>query len=456
MNTSPRFGFGDLLLFLLILIGAGAIRGWYVYSCCQQGTTEGPFQVQDDWSTERDELVKNLKTGDFSARAPLAPGVEKTAHAGYLYPMLLANLDRAANDLGVTYQRVRWLQVALGALAASFYFLIGRRAFHSRFVGFIAGILAALNPYWIINTAEVNDGVVTTFLLALALLLGVRAGQIGGALTSILYGLCLAALASVRAALLPFAVIATLWLLWRSRRLPGGWMVAVLALLGFVIGIIPWVTRNYQTFHEVTPIADSAYLHLWIGNNREATGGPESEETMRQALAGRSDGPKAADLEKMPQPQRYRSLASQFGREIISDPALAIERRLHAGLAFFLGDKWLTNHQYVRTGPAAAGGVPGWLAPWIPTLLVGTLFFMLLFAALGWRWSYGWRRESMPLGLAPVWFLLPYLLSHAEAYHGPRLPLDGVLMCYAALVLACIFPSEARHLLRGEEAYPRV
>jgi 4-amino-4-deoxy-L-arabinose transferase-like glycosyltransferase len=452
MNTSLRFGVGDLVLFLLILLGAGAVRGWYLSACCQQGTTEGPYQVQDDWSKERDTLVKNLKGGNFSVQAPLAAAEEKTAHAGFLYPVMLATLDRAANDPGVTSQRVRWLQAGLGALAASFYYLIGRRAFHSRLVGFLAGLFAAFNPYWVINTAEVNDGVVTTFLLALALLLGVRAGQIGGALTSILYGLSLAALASVRAALLPFAVIADLWLVWRSRRLPGGWMVAVLAILGFLIGIIPWLTRNYQTFHEVTPVADSAYLHLWIGNNSQATGGPESEETMRKALADR-DSPKAADLEKMSQPVRYRSLASQLGREIIANPAKAIERRLRAGFAFFLGDKWLTDREYVHTGKE--GGGPDWLASWINTLLVGTLFFMLLFAALGWRWSYGWRRESMPLGLAPVWFLLPYLLSHAEAYSGPRLPLDGVLMCYAALVIACVFPSEAKHLLTGEEPYPK-
>jgi hypothetical protein len=125
-----------------------------------------------------------------------------------------------------------------------------------------------------------------------------------------------------------------------------------------------------------------------------------------------------------------------------------------------LGDKWLTDREYVHAGkeggaPDKEGGVPDRLAPWVTTLLAGTLFFMLLFAALGWRWSYGWRRESMPLALAPVWFLLPYLLSHAEAYSGPRLPLDGVLMCYAALVIACIFPSEAKHLLTGEEPYPK-
>src|SRR5436190_22661300 len=106
MNTSLRFGLGDLLLFLLILVGAGAVRGWYLSSCCQQATTEGLYQVQDEWGRERDELVKNLKSGNFSVRAPLTAAEEKTAHAGYLYPLMLASVDRAANDLGVTYQRI--------------------------------------------------------------------------------------------------------------------------------------------------------------------------------------------------------------------------------------------------------------------------------------------------------------------------------------------------------------
>jgi hypothetical protein len=61
-----------------------------------------------------------------------------------------------------------------------------------------------------------------------------------------------------------------------------------------------------------------------------------------------------------------------------------------------------------------------------------TVLGMLLLSLPGWRWSYGWRKESMPASLAVVWVPLPYILSHAEFLAGPQLPLDGVLLCYAA------------------------
>ena len=95
--------------------------------------------------------------------------------------------------------------------------------------------------------------------------------------------------------------------------------------------------------------------------------------------------------------------------------------------------------------------MPEWLEGSYPAILEGTLLGMLLLGVLGWRWTYGWRREAMPSSLAVMWIPLPYILSHAEEFHGPRLPLDGVLLCYAAFVLACVLPTAARYLLRGED-----
>ena len=57
----------------------------------------------------------------------------------------------------------------------------------------------------------------------------------------------------------------------------------------------------------------------------------------------------------------------------------------------------------------------------------------------------------MPLSLAAIWIPLPYVLGHAEALSGPRLPLDGVLLCYAAFALACLLPARWR-LWAGESA----
>ena len=71
---------------------------------------------------------------------------------------------------------------------------------------------------------------------------------------------------------------------------------------------------------------------------------------------------------------------------------------------------------------------------------------------LGGRWTYAWRDEAMPAALAIFWVPLPYFFSHAGLLHGPRLPLDGVLLTYAAFVLACLWPATAATLLKGPVA----
>jgi hypothetical protein len=80
-----------------------------------------------------------------------------------------------------------------------------------------------------------------------------------------------------------------------------------------------------------------------------------------------------------------------------------------------------------------------------------TLLVLVILGLLGWRWTYAWRSSAMPSSLAMIWVALPYILSHAEALSGPRLPLDGVLLCYAAFALACLLPGR-RQLWAGETA----
>jgi hypothetical protein len=126
---------------------------------------------------------------------------------------------------------------------------------------------------------------------------------------------------------------------------------------------------------------------------------------------------------------------------------------LRAAIAFFLGDSWLENRSLAEEpGGSCADG--DWLSPLLPVLLPGALLGMLLLGVLGWRWSYGWRRAAMPSSLAVMWIPLPYLLSHAEALHGPRLPLDGVLLSYAALAIVYLLPGVGGSLRHGEVVNP--
>src|SRR5205814_881557 len=116
---------------------------------------------------------------------------------------------------------------------------------------------------------------------------------------------------------------------------------------------------------------------------------------------------------------------------------------------FLFGERWFKKEKLADERTSDGAAMPPWLASHYAPILLFSLLSLLLFAFLGWRWTYGWAAEAMPSSLAVIWVPLPYVLSHAEALHGPRLPLDGVLLCYAAFALSCLVPGIGGRLLRG-------
>jgi hypothetical protein len=96
--------------------------------------------------------------------------------------------------------------------------------------------------------------------------------------------------------------------------------------------------------------------------------------------------------------------------------------------------------------------MPDWLETNFDLTLHSTLLALLVLALLGWRWSYGWRWESAIATLAALWIPVPYILSHGEGLTGLRLPLDGVLLTYAAFALACLIPGINGPLLDPPDA----
>jgi 4-amino-4-deoxy-L-arabinose transferase-like glycosyltransferase len=428
MTEARRLTLAEVLLLAAIVALAGGVRAGYLMYCADEARSDGPLLVEAPLP-ELNTLVHNLKDHNrFVSRTPFGEEEKDTAHVAPGYPFVMSLVARLVDDASLP-STMRWIQCGLGALTAGLYFLFSRRAFQSTLVATLAGLLGAIHPFWIVDTATLADGVVATFLLGLALFLGVRANQTSGPLSSLLYGLALAGLALVRAALLPFAFVALAWFLMRSRALTRGWLCALLAFLGFVNGMAPWVVRNWQRYGEPLPVVDSTYYHLWMGNNPQATGGPLERETH---YAERTD--------------RERFFAEEIRKEIRNQPAETVRRRLLAGLVFLFGERWLKEGKLANQTEAS---MPDWLAWPYPIVLQSTLLVLIVLGLLGWRWTYGWRHHSMPAALAMVWIPLPYILSHAESLSGPRLPLDGVLLCYVAFVLACLFPGRGR-LLEGE------
>ena len=112
--------------------------------------------------------------------------------------IFLTGLELFPIDLSPVDRVVRWIQCGLGTLTAAFYFLFALRAFRNLWVAALTGLFCALHPFWIINTAEINDGVLVTFLLGFSLALGTRGSQVSAPFTSLMFGLVLAGLSMVR------------------------------------------------------------------------------------------------------------------------------------------------------------------------------------------------------------------------------------------------------------------
>lgn len=454
MKPLPPMSVGTLLFLLAVLSCAGGVRAWYVATCAANGQRNAAILVQGPATpshfpeektfrgrtppTQLDNLVANMaEDRAFKCLTPLSDSEEFTGHEAPLYPLLFGMIAHWNDDWADTI--LRWLQCVLGSLTATCYFCFARRAFHSTLIATLAGLLVACHPFWVINTAELNDGVLATFLVALSLAIGARAGQVGGALTGLGFGLALASVGLTRAALLPFAAVAVLWFLWECRRFPLGWFAGFLALVGFANGLAPWGIRDYLLFERPVPVATSTYLHLWMGNNPHATGSTLDEAALRSSLP--PDRLKEL-LAESNQANRYNALAPDVWQEVCAHPADTLARRIQATLAFLLGDQWLKERQLgaLLESNDSVAELPAWLRDHAETILQGTLLGLLVLALLGWRWSYAWRRYGRIGVIAVLLIPLPYILSHAESLSGPRLPLDGVLLCYAAFALASLIP----------------
>ena len=354
----------DLAFLLLILAVAVAARGWYLQFCDNGGHDPAPIRVQDD-----------------------SPDPKDTSNHGYRW--LMEQAERVSDHDRI----VRWTQVGLGTLTAALWFLFARRAFRSLPVAVLTGFFCALHPQWIVQPAQLEDGVLTAFVLGLAVWLGVRCGQSGGPLTSLLYGLSLAGLALVRPWMLPFAFVAMMCFLWRCRAMPRGWQYALLAFLGFANALVPWGVRNYQLTHEAVPLT-AIWRQVWMGNHPGASG-------------GLSDAPPASATAP--------TLAHEVVDEVKSAPASTLNRRLWAGLSFVFGEHWL-REPGVWPETELTAPLPEWLARSYPAAAAGFLLVMLLLAFLGWRWSGAWRKQSLPAATALIFIPLPYLLTHAAGY----------------------------------------
>lgn len=250
----------------------------------------------------------------------------------------------------------------------------------------LAGLIAALNPFFIAAVCDVRSEPLFMLLMTAAIvaLLGQREA---------LSGVSLALAALTR----PSALIAIpLFALFRPKR-------GVVLLVAAALTLAPWTIRNWMRFHELIVVNDAGGYNLWRGSN---------PDLMRIEEMPGGDGYRAAQL-------RFESSAPNATSKQLTRLAIA-EMRMHPSetVAFTLRKAWL----YWRP----------WLNPQehpMPIVILSGIFNLALFI-LGFA---GIARS--PLRRATIVFFVVMWLAHLpfQVVMRFRIPFtDPLLVGFAA------------------------
>jgi 4-amino-4-deoxy-L-arabinose transferase-like glycosyltransferase len=208
-------------------------------------------------------------------------------------------------------------------------------------VPWLAGLIAALNPFFITAVCDVRSEPPFMMLLTLAIWCLLR-GREGGA------GVAVGLAALTRPAAL---LCMPLFALYRPRR-------AHVLLLGAALTLAPWTIRNAARFHELIVVNDGGGFNFWRGyapeiiaidgmRDRDAIARASWEFDARRIAAARNVIERGAATPLA----RSRAWSHAALDEIRRDPALAARWTLRK--AWLYWRPWLSPEQY--SWPAVIG-----------------------------------------------------------------------------------------------------
>lgn len=221
-------------------------------------------------------LAENLSAGlGYSQRLPnglLVPAI----YMPPAYPYLLALFYRLGGERPATYIALEILQAACGVLLVYLVYrlanlLAGLRA------GLGAALLVAIYPTQIYLCNEFHGisvyivlGVASVFFL-IRNLSGTHSWK-----DLIAGGLCSGALMLFRAEAVGLILIYAAIFIFQSRF--KAWAQAIAFLIIAFGCLVPWIVRNYETFHRFIPVCASGGYNLYVGNNPVATGSQHDDK----------------------------------------------------------------------------------------------------------------------------------------------------------------------------------
>jgi 4-amino-4-deoxy-L-arabinose transferase-like glycosyltransferase len=377
--------------------------------------------VYNDWlDPARDHYYFGYENGRVARSIASGQGVSNPLHGESgptalimpVYPLILAGVFKI---FGIYSKAAAIAILSLNSLFSALtclpIVLISRRLGGQR-TSMIAGWMWAFWPNGIYFSADwMWPTCLTTLLLAFLFLIAIHLQTTKSKWVWAGFGLLTGFAALNDPNVLSVLPLLTLWVCLVLHRRSQPWLRrAVLAAAAAIVVVVPWLIRDYRTFHQFIPFRDGLGLELYVGNNgysRHWANGKVRPSNNPAELTEFKQGEIAYVEHKKEQALGF----------IEAHPGWYAVMTLRRAIYLWTGF-WSLERSYLAEEPMDPANI---------LLSLAALTVALIGMRRLWRQD---RAQVVPFLLVMAFFPLTYCLTHPEVYY--MRPIDPLIVVLAA------------------------
>ena len=368
-----------------------------------------------------------------------------------LYPLFMAGIWSVT---GESVFVVKVIQAVLHALTTLMIFRTAKLLTTSMLVATIAGLLFAVNPFFVYQAAAIQTEALQTFVMTLALMLVVQmvVSEEGFDLkTAAFAGVAFGLGALCKNSPLGICIVLAVAMAVLCYRRKNSVAAPLLMVIVMFVTILPWSFYNLRTRGEFILINDSSGFIAWVGNHpaniRIYEGKFESREETQQYQDYLAKTLAAEQIAEWERTKGYNGLSFKERERLWREKAIenakaepGITARLFGWKLFGLWRPWLSGDIYSTKGMLVSAFVL------IPLLVLG-------FAGM---WISRKQRRMREVLILFTLLMLFVTAVHTVLVSAMRLRLPNVdpfLTIFAAIAIVAILTKFGKDRIEGVDRF---